>query len=131
MFLRFVVGEVNEDSNVRSGVLGAAYDLYDGNALPAGDRRALGRLLAWFENHLATPTRVNRTRSKGYYRRAPKGISWLRDTATDHIHKMREVAAILERHGYTVEMLKEARPGYVVYEDELQVVAEPFADSAT
>jgi len=28
-------------------------------------------------------------------------------------------------------MLDEERPGYVVYEDEHQVIAEPFADTRT
>lgn len=44
---------------------------------------------------------------------------------------MREVGEILARHGHRVEMLKESRPGYLVYEDEFQVVVEPFADSTT
>ena len=41
---------------------------------------------------------------------------------------MRELVAILETHGVAVRMLKAQRVGYVVYEDEYQVVAEPFAD---
>jgi hypothetical protein len=39
------------------------------------------------------------------------------------------MVAILENHGVWIEMLKTARPGYVVYQDEFQVVAEPFSDS--
>jgi len=37
--------------------------------------------------------------------------------------------AILENHGVHVRTIKTVRPGYVVYEDEFQVVAAPFADS--
>ena len=36
---------------------------------------------------------------------------------------------ILEKHGIVVEMLETERPGYVVYEDDVQVVAEPFSDT--
>jgi hypothetical protein len=34
---------------------------------------------------------------------------------------------MLENHGVSVQMLKTERVGYVVYEDEYQIVAEPFA----
>jgi hypothetical protein len=35
---------------------------------------------------------------------------------------------ILEQHSIYVRMFKTDRPGYIVYRDEHQVVAEPFAD---
>ena len=35
---------------------------------------------------------------------------------------------ILEENGVLTRMLKAPKVGYVVYEDEHQVVAEPFAD---
>jgi hypothetical protein len=41
---------------------------------------------------------------------------------------MHEVSAILERYGQPVSLLTKAKIGYVVYEDEFQVIAEPFAD---
>jgi len=125
------VDAVDEDSQVRRGALHAAYALRDDATMSETDRGELEALLRWFENHLPTPERFNRTRSKGHYRRAPKGISWVRDTAKEHIEKMREIAEVLARYGNRVEMLKESRPGYVVYEDAFQVVAEPFAESAT
>lgn len=37
--------------------------------------------------------------------------------------------AILESYEIGVEMLREGRPGYVVYEDEHQVVAYPFSET--
>ena len=38
------------------------------------------------------------------------------------------MVAILENHGVYVRNLKAKRVGYVVYEDEHQIVAQPFAD---
>ena len=38
---------------------------------------------------------------------------------------------VLEAHGYHVSILLEERLGYIVYEDEHQVIAEPFADTRT
>ena len=46
-----------------------------------------------------------------------------------HIRRMREYQQTLETYGLTVEMLRTERPGYIVYEDEHQVVAYPFADT--
>jgi hypothetical protein len=41
------------------------------------------------------------------------------------------MSVVLEKYGHPVTMLTESRVGYVVYEDELQVVAEPFSDTQT
>jgi hypothetical protein len=37
----------------------------------------------------------------------------------------------LEREGHQVAMIRESRIGYVVYEDDFQVVAEPFTETGT
>jgi len=42
---------------------------------------------------------------------------------------MQEMVAVLKRHDVPVQMIKTAKPGYIVYEDEFQIVAVPFADS--
>jgi hypothetical protein len=36
---------------------------------------------------------------------------------------------ILDNHGVPARTLKATQVGYVVYEDEYQIVAEPFADT--
>jgi hypothetical protein len=41
------------------------------------------------------------------------------------------LADILRRHGVAVEVVETGRPGYVVHEDEWQVVAEPFHGERT
>ena len=42
---------------------------------------------------------------------------------------MRELAAMLDQHSLAVRVLTTSKPGYVVYEDEYQVLAEPFSDT--
>ena len=88
-------------------------------------------VLRWFDENLVTPDRFNRSRSKGFYRRMTRGIAWFRDSATDCLSRMHRLKLILEKYGQPVTMLTETRVGYVVYEDELQVVAEPFSDTQT
>lgn len=39
---------------------------------------------------------------------------------------MRALIAILEKNSYQVSQITTDRPGYVVFEDDHQVVAEPF-----
>ena len=126
MLLRFVLPHSHPDSGVEEGIFGAAYDLREGTLISTSDRLSLEGLLAWFSANLAIPQRFNSSKSKGYYRRKTAGISWLKPKATEHIAKMRTLAAILEKNGYQVSQITTNRPGYVVFEDDHQVVAEPF-----
>ena len=103
MYLRFVVSELDDDSGRGSGIF------------------------QWFNVHLKRPTRFTASKPP-YYRKKSKAISWFRDSAHEHIARIREMVAILENHGISVHQLKTERVGYVVYEDDHQVVAEPFAD---
>jgi hypothetical protein len=36
---------------------------------------------------------------------------------------------ILENYGISIRVFKTAKPGYIVYEDEFQIVAEPVRDN--
>ena len=58
-------------------------------------------------------------------------MSWFKASAKEHISKAFELKSVLEENGYAIEVLKESRLGYVVYEDDYQVVAEPFSDTTT
>src|SRR5207244_10492665 len=121
-----VLRRCHPDTGVEEGIFGAAYELRDGNVISASDRRSLEDLLAWFRVNLAVPQRFNSSKSKGYYRKKTAGISWLKPTAGEHIAKMRALVAVLEDNGYQVSQVTTDRPGYVVFEDDHQVVAEPF-----
>lgn len=126
MYIRFVLKRLNESSGLRDGFFSAAYALSRDAGLDEHHVTALHEALDWFELNLEEPNRLNRTKSKGFYRRATKGVSWFKPTAEKHIRRARELARLLEEHGFHVEVLKTDQPGYVVYEDENQVVAEPF-----
>ncbi len=130
-FIRFVQPRRHQESGVEDGLFGLAYELRDSPTLASGDRATLDDALAWFETHLETPARFNRTKSKGYYRRHTRGIAWFKDTAAEHLRRMHEIKTVLERNGHVVEVVVEARVGYVVYEDDFQVIAEPFSDTRT
>ena len=65
-FLRFVVSKRHPDSGVRAGLFDLAYELRDAPDVAAEHRQSLQDELAWFEKHLETPERFNRSASKGY-----------------------------------------------------------------
>ena len=130
-FLRFIVTGLHPESGVEDGVFGPAYKLRDNPALSETEREQLSDTLNWFEANPKTPARFNRTRSKGYYRRNTRGIAWFRDRAGECISRMHVLKRLIESHGYAVAVIHETHVGYIVYEDEAQVVAEPFTDTRT
>jgi hypothetical protein len=130
-FIRFIQSRRHPESGVEEGLFGLAYELRDSPRVEVEDRAALAGALTWFAKHLETPSRFNRTKSKGFYRRNTRGIAWFKDTATEHLARMHEIRRVLEQNGQVVEMLSEARVGYIVYEDAFQVVAEPFSETRT
>ena len=130
-FIRFVLARRHQDSGIEEGIFNLAYELRDASDVEAADRDVLDQNLAWFDKNLEKPTRFNRTKSKGFERRKPRGIAWFKDTATDHLARMHAIKKVLEQYGHSVVMISEARVGYVTYDDAFQVVAEPFSDTRT
>ena len=127
MYLRFVVADIDEDSERALGVFHAVWNLRDAGKLYPHDEEQHDSIRWWFDDNLEKPTRFTASKPP-FYRKKSKAISWFKDSATEHLARVRELVAILETYGVPVRMLKARRVGYVVYEDEHQVVAEPFAD---
>ena len=130
-FLRFVGNRRNADSGVEMGLFEISFALADHKGTSDTSADAIREQLAWFAKNLPKPVRFNRTRSKGYYRRNTRGICWFKDSATECLSRMRVLQEIAEAHGHNTKMISEQRIGYVVYEDDFQVVAEPFNDTRT
>ena len=127
MYIRFVTGEVHPDSLSETGVFQMAYRLRDESTLYDYEETLLAELLKWFNENLETPSKFTNAKPP-HYRKKSKAISWFKEGAAEHVKKLRDIIAILENHGIAVRMITTERPGYVVYEDEHQIVAEPFSD---
>ena len=130
MFLRFVTDRPDPftpDDGRPGGVFLVAYALLRGDEeLPVLDdwhRGELRRLIDWFEAEVPIPHRFRR---RG---REDRGLSWFRSDADAAIRRVREVCRIVEAAGVPTRTLLADRPGYVLYEDAVQVVAEPFAET--
>jgi hypothetical protein len=127
VFLRFVASEIDCVSGVEAGVFVVAYDLYYSSRLPDYETEQLRALFDWFDLNLEYPTRFSR--SKRHWG-AGKGVCWFKPTANAHLSKIHEMIFILENNGVLIRMIKASKVGYVVYEDEHQIVAEPFSDTS-
>ena len=128
MFIRFIVQEIDPDSGRRQGLFQAAVTLRESGRLSDADHVRLVQIREWFNQHLERPERLafsSRPNAKA------RALSWFKDTALEHISKMREMQEVLALYGIVVEMIKARRLGYVLYEDEFQVAAYPFSDTPT
>lgn len=128
LYLRLIVGKTHGSHGNRSGVFHACYELRREQRLSPQEDDELSASLKWFERNLTTPNRFTRS---GYSRAESTALSWFKPSATDCIKRIRRMVEILEAHGILAEILKTDRPGYVVYEDDHQIVATPFADTPT
>jgi hypothetical protein len=123
MFLRFVVSERHDDSDRDRGVFSALYALERKGELGVGEIEWFREAESWLNSNLPRPSRFAWSARPNAPERA---LSWFKDTATLHIARVRELTALLEHKGIPVAELRTDKPGYVLYEDDYQVVAMPF-----
>ncbi|WP_208350814.1 hypothetical protein [Pseudaestuariivita rosea] len=130
MYLRFVCADKVGGLAHRSGILTAAYELQHSSDLDQVTAERLEQLLEYFRSNVSVPERFNRTKSKGYYRRNTKGLSWFKPDAHEPIAKAFELKSLLEENGLIIDIVRSDKVGYILYEDSVQVVAEPFSDTS-
>jgi hypothetical protein len=124
--IRFVTHDRHPPYGHRSGVVRAAFALWRANILEARQQEELRAVLDWLNENLARPERFSVSR---HPRAQSTALSWIRDSAQEHLGYLRRLAALVGTDGTVVDELRTKRPGYVVYEDAYQVVALPFADT--
>jgi hypothetical protein len=123
MYVRFVVPEIDETSGCERGIFQAMYRLWRQGDLAPHEEAWWAELRTWLNVDLDEPTRLSRSRRPGASECA---LSWFKASATDHIARAREVVELLAQHNIQSRILTSDRPGYIVYEDDYQVAAEPF-----
>ena len=126
VYLRFVTEAIDADSGRRVGVFQAMFNLIDANELDEYELAEIEALAEWFGNELERPERLSSSRRPGA---ASRAICWFKSTATEHVSRMHAICRILNEHGVETEMLRSRRPGYVVFEDDFQIAAEPVCET--
>ena len=115
-YRRYAVKGIDPDSQHQRGIFIAAGELKRSGELWDEEYQRLSRALAWFNTNLIVPRGV-----------PPKAIFWFKPAASDCQRHAYEIVRLLRLYGYTVWAIEARRPGRVVYEDDLQVAALPFA----
>jgi len=123
MFIRFVSGQIDHSSGVLAGLFCAASELRWSDGLPDYEIEALRELRNWFSVHLESPFDY-----LPLVRRYQRAVCWFKPTARAHLARAWELSMILERNDVLIWTVRSPRTGYVYYEDEAQVFAEPFDD---
>lgn len=111
------------------GIFVLAYDLRNDERLDPADSELLEEILAWVRKNLRVPPRFSKKNCRAHDQHQVRGISWFKPEAAAHLAKIRELMALLARYDLPVLQLSATKIGYVVYEDDFQIVAEPFADA--
>jgi hypothetical protein len=129
MYLRFVTSEKLPNMSARRGIFGPAYSLLRRPEFVPHSNAHIAEQMEWFEKNLKIPERFNRSKSKGAYRRDTKGLAWFRDNGNEAVLRGRQLAEVLILCDVVVEAIRTDRIGYVIYEDDFQAIAEPFAST--
>lgn len=123
MFIRFCKGEIHEESHVAAGLFCAAYDLQLERTLPAHERDAIYELDRWFTGHMKSP--FDYLQETEHYKTA---VCWFKPTAREHLARAWELVGILERNDVMIWTIKAPKTGFIHYEDDVQVFAQPSKD---
>ena len=125
--LRFVTHSTCSPFVPRTGVFKVAYAIRRSLPPYAPYATELAEQLAWFEANMAVPTRFSTSRLP---RARGTAICWVKANALEHVRRLRSLVALIEAAGHVrTDELRTERPGYIVFEDDHQVVALPFANT--
>lgn len=121
--VRFVIRRRDPESHQPMGVFQASHQALESGQLPDYETNALREALDWFNQHLPEPARFSRSMR---HNACHKAISWFKCDAVDCLKQIEIIVRVLSEAGMQVDRITTSRPGYVLYEDTQQVVAEPF-----
>jgi hypothetical protein len=116
-YVRFVIGK-GEQGEVERGIFHVVMLALEWKEITGPDADELNKLSGWFDKNLKKPASSGRDPLR-------RGVCWFKTNSTEHIARIEEMAAILERNGVIVRKISTDKPRFVVYEDEWQLVAEP------
>ena len=123
MFIRFISGSIDEYSHTPAGLFCAAIDLLESDELPEYEFDALKEVKEWFDRYLASP--FDYLAEDARYDRA---ICWFKSSAPEHLARAWELVQILERNDIMIWTIRSPHVGYIHYEDDVQVFAQPNDD---
>ena len=119
MFLRLIINKKDDASQAAQGIFVTSWQVVHAPETSKEDRWEIKKLLVWFDKHLPSPTNEF----------PPATIFWYKSEKTELIKKTWELASLLRKQGLIVGIIKTEKPGYIFYEDDYQIGAQPFKDT--
>jgi hypothetical protein len=98
MYLRFVVDDIHRDSLQEAGVFHAMWTLRDRGKLTTREDAEHDLICNWFNANLKKPTKFTASKPR-HANKKNKAISWFKDTAFEHLARVKLLVAILQDHG--------------------------------
>ena len=125
MYLRFESYLRDRDYKFRLGIFQAAINLRDNEAVADYARDAMREDINWYNEYLPAPDDYY------FYLRRHKshealGVCWFKYQASEMIRRAFTMKARLEDWGYPIHVLKSRKPGRIKYQDDYQVVVNPY-----
>ena len=117
MYIRFVVGNDDEDHRWLSGVITEARMLLERGEMERYEVEKLEETFLWFNENFPCPPFETDSR-------LTDGACWFKPSAKDAISKIWELVNLLKDHDVPVRMLRSNMPGKCLYEDDFQLVVE-------
>ena len=123
MYIRFITNQTDEITGLPLGVFGVAYELLRDDSIPQHIHKEIRSTLDWFVDNLPVPRKFRRSRKP---HREDKGLCWFKTDARECVKNVRYLVYLAGECDVSVRELTTTEPGYTIYEDSLQLVAEPF-----
>ncbi len=117
MYLRFQTKTPDPHSGYPTGILVAAHQLRDSNRVTIEEEGWLRDYLLYFNQNLAIPECLEELKNK-------RAISWFKE-GSQMIDRVWNLKVFLEEQGIFIDVITTTKPGFVIYEDDDQIVAQP------
>ncbi len=118
MYIRFQGQQPNLGTASKLGIFQLTIQLRDADTTPLYVSNEIERNLSWLRQHLKSPAILKKGESF-------RAISWFKPAAKEPLKRIWSLKAILEDHGYRIDLLKEKDIGQIIYEDGWQAIARP------
>lgn len=124
MYLRFRTQFINKEDKPQFGIFNAMEFICEHSHTSDEEEVQLKELYRWFKDNLEVPKHFYS--DSATYGWEEKSLSWFKDSAKEHIAKLREAVVILEKYDLIVETIWETDPGNIKFEDDVQISAIPY-----
>jgi hypothetical protein len=129
MYLRFVSPLRSYKRGVEWGIFQAGFQCRDDDETPNYLRSAIIEEIDWFKKHLPSPD--ERYCDDGRVPKHMARICWFKCQAKDMINHAYALKFLLDEADCLISVIKTRHPGFIVYKDEYQVVAQPHIHTET